>query len=577
MNPLNTTQFDRLRKSVDWSIRQLETPKRKRIEAIRQFTGSHYADGGSEKRVPVNFIKLAVDIYVRQLAARAPRVLISTRRPDLRATAANLELAINQIPGEIGLAKTLRKLVTEALFAFGVAKVGLHTVGQVLGHDYGETFVDLVTLDDYFIDASVKRRDLIQYEGNDYWLPYDEVMESGWIPKDKRDDIKPDDYTLTGPCGEERAESVSTDESADLFKDKLWLRDVWLPGDNIMVTYAVKSGTRLKTVEWEGPKHSPYYTLGFSDVPGNLFPLAPVAIWRDLHELGNALFRKLADQADSQKTVLGFPGGQDEDVKAFGSARDGDGIKYEGQEPKVLKAGGVDQVGLAFFLQSRDLNSYFGGNIDSLGGLSPMTETVGQDRLLGEAASAQLRDMADMVVDFARDVFRAISWYEWHNPVGSRTLEKPIPGTDLTIPVAWNRKSRQGDFSLYDLDIDVYSLQDTSPGLQLQKLGQVIQQYVLPLAPLIQQQGGTIDVQAIMRLVSKYADLPELAEVVQFLQQDATTGAENTGMPQHTTRTYERVNRPGATDRGKSQILQQALLGGKPQQAEAASLGRVTS
>lgn len=576
-NPLSEVQFSRLRKSVQWSCRQFETPRQKRVEAIRQYVGSHYSDGGAEKRVPTNLLKLAVDIYVRQLAARAPRVLITTKQAELKPTAANLELAINQIPDEIGLGDTLRRLVTEALFSLGIVKVGLHTVGQILGNNYGAPFVDIVTMDDYFCDASAKRRDLIQYEGNDYWLPYEEVMEADWIDKDKRDGLRPDEYTVTGPAGEERAESVSTNESANLFKERLWLRDVWLPAEKLLVTYGVKSERLLKVVEWDGPNRGPYHVLGYSDVPGNLLPLPPVAVWRDLHELANGLFRKLANQADSQKSVLGFTGGNEDCVTDFQKAKDGDGIRYTGSQPQVLSAGGINQTTLAFYLQSRDLYSYFAGNLDSLGGLAPMAQTVGQDRLLSEAASAQLRDMAAKTVDLVRDVFRALAWYEWHDPVKSRTLEKPIPGTELSIAVPWDRSSRRGRFDLYDLDIDVYSLQDDSPGLKLQKLGAVVQQYVLPLAPLIQQQGGTIDVQAILRLVAKYSDLPELGEVVTFMDNpNLAEGSDPAKMPQQTTRTYERVNRPGATERGKSQILQQALLGSKPQETEAAALSRPT-
>jgi len=560
MNPLNEQQLSRLQTSIEWSNRQLEFPRRKRVEAIKQYVGSHYSDGGAEKRVPVNMLALSVLIYVRQLAARAPRVMISTKREDLKSTAANLELAINQIPDEIGLGLTFRRLVTEAMFSLGIVKVGLHTVSEALGHKYGAPFVDVITLDDYFMDASAKRRDLISYEGNDYWLDYEELMDSGWVEKDKRADLKPDEYTVIGPAGEDRAEGIASDESAQLYKDRIWLRDVWLPDERLVVTYGVKSKKLLKTVEWDGPDHGPYYTLGFADVPGNLLPLPPGALWRDLHELGNALFRKLANQADSQKTVHGFSGGNEESVEVFKKAGDGDGIRYTGQPPVELKTGGVEQTTLAFYLQTRNLYSYFAGNIDSVGGLAPMTQTVGQDRLIGEAASAQLRDMAGSVMVVAREIFSALAWYEWHDPIGRRTLEKPVPGTKLSIPVEWGRESKLGSFSLYDLDIDPYSLQDDSPGLKLQKLGMVVNQYVLPLAPLIQQAGGEIDVQAILKLVGQYADLPEIGEIVTFVEPPANQTPDQLPMPAHTTRTYERVGRPGKTQQGADTEMQQLLL-----------------
>lgn len=565
-------KFSRLHDSIEWSAQQMETPRKKRLDAIRLFAGYHYADNGAKRKQPLDLLKLAVDIYVRSLAARAPRVLVTTRRPDLRATALNFGLAINRIPEEINLEGTLRKVVTEALFSIGVVKCGLHGAATTMGRDSGEPFVDCVTMDDLVLDMAAESLDQISYIGNDYWKDYEEVMESDWFEKSGKSGLEPDEYTVIGLRGEERALGVGIDQSVKTYRDKLWLRDVWLPYDGLMITYGVKSRKILKVIKWEGPETGPYHILGFAEVPGNLLPLAPVSIWRDLHELANALFRKLGRQADDQKTVMGFPGGDPEGPTNFKNARDGDGIAYNGPQPVPLSTPGVDPKTLAFCLQTRDLYSYFAGNLDSLGGLAPMTQTVGQDRLLGEAATAQLRDCASAVVGFAKKLFRSLAYYEWHDPVKRRMLEKPIPGTGLTIPVAWDRKARQGKFDLYDLDIDVFSLQDNSPDMQLQKLSAVMQQYIVPLLPAIQQSGGNLDVQALLRLVSRYADLPELGEIVTFVQ-DATSQAEPPGMPPQTTRTYERVNRPGMTPRGKSDVLQRVLLGDRPQASEMASAG----
>ncbi len=353
--------FDQLRSAIDWSIRQLETPRAKRVEAIREYVGSHYGDGGKETRVPTNFLELAVTIYSRQLAARSPQVMVSSRSYELRPQAKNMELALNQVPEEIGLDSTLRRAVIEALFSFAVVKVGICASGKVvLGVDNGETYADLVPLDDYFCDMSAKSRDAMQFEGNDYWLPVDDVerMYGGKVNSDP--------HSVIGSRGEERAEGVSVSDGADLYKDKVWLRDVWLPQSRQLITYGVKSNKVFRVIDWDGPERGPYHILGFSDVPGNLLPLPPVALWRDLHELGNSLFRKLGRQADSKKTVAAFAGGDDESANSLKNARDGEGIFYNGSKPEQITVGGIDAPTLAFYLQIRDLFNYFGGNLDSL-------------------------------------------------------------------------------------------------------------------------------------------------------------------------------------------------------------------
>lgn len=569
--------FDQLRKAIDWSIRQLSTPRANRLNAIRQFVGNHYADGGAEKRVPTNFLELAVTIYGRNLVARAPRAVVSTGSRSLRPFAKTLELAINQVPDEIGLGERLRKAVGEALFSFAVMKVGICSSGEtILGHDPGKTFVDPVGIDDYFCDMSARSRETLQFEGNDYWLPVGELAAI------TSETIAPDRHAVSGQDGQAKASSVSSDESADMYREKVWLRDVWIPNTQQVLTYAVNSGKLLRVIEWDGPERGPYHVLGFSSVPGNLLPLPPVALWMDLHELGNLLFRKLGRQADSKKTVAAFQGGNDESVKNLQKAADGEGITYSGPKPEGITVGGIDAPTLAFYIQIKDLFNYFSGNIDTMGGLAPATETVGQDRMLTEAATARLADMKSQTADFVRGIYQALAWYEWTDPVRVRTVRKDVPGTNISVKTKLTPEIREGDWLDYNFDIDVYSMQDDTPSMKLQKIGTALERYVFPALPLLQAQGGSIDFKALLDTVSTLGNIPELAEIVRFGGEPPAEGVPVTGdspirMPVHTTRTYERVNRPGATRHGKDDVLTRLLLGGKVQMPEAAALGRSAS
>lgn len=583
--------FQQLTKAIDWSIQQMETPRKKRVEAVKEYVGRHYADDGSEQRVPTNMLELAVTIYARMLAVRAPRVLVGTESPELKTMAKNMELALNQVPDEINLGNTLRRAVVEALFSVGILKVGLSKTDTIMGHEYGEPYVDLVTLDDYFCDMSAKNYEQIQFEGNDYWMPLEEVKRNPAFSDEN--ELSGDDHTVIGEQGQERAESVSQDEGATTYKDRVWLRDVWLPESNQLVTYAVKQGKLLNVVNWDGPKEGPYRRLAFAEVPGNILPLPPVALWRDLHELGNALFRKLGRQADNHKRVLGFSGNDDEAVKRFRDAKDGDGIRWGGQRPETLEAGGIDQSTLAFFLQSRDLYSYFAGNLDSLGGLAPQAETLGQEEIMTNASNARLHDMRDAVYNLSRSVYKTLAWYEWTDPIRTRTITKKVPNTEIEMKTVWSPATREGRFIDYNFDIDVYSMQDNSPETQMQKLQMVTQNYVLPLLPLIQQQGGQVDLESFFDLIGKYANLPELSEYLRFVEtpeqnpseqvqgnpQPQTAGGGSAGgqQPAQTTRRYERVNKPGATRSGKDQVMSQLLMGGNAQSSEKESLFRSES
>lgn len=570
--------FKNLKDSIDWSQKQFGCVRQNRLDAIKQLVGRHYAMGGTQFRVPTNFIELAVSIYTQQLAARPPRVMVGTKVRELRPQAYTMELALNQIPEEIDLGSTLRRAVLEAMFSLGVVKVGIsHSNVAVLGYDIGEPFVDLVTMDDYFLDMTAKRMDLIQYEGNDYWLPL-ETARDLW--EGKRSEIEPDKHTVQGVDGVTRAESVSADEGADVYKERVHLRDVWIPQEQKMLTYGVTSGKVFNVVEWDGPDIGPYHKLGFSDVPGNLLPLPPVAMWIDLHDLGNRLFRKLGKQADVKKTVAAFQGGSDEDVENLQKAGDGEGIRYSGQPPTPLTVGGIDASTLAFYLQTRDSFTYFAGNLDTLGGLSPKTETVGQDQLMAEAASARMNFMRNQTLKFAKGIFKALAWYEWTDPERKRVVVKTVPSeASLSIAVEWSADTRKGDYLDYNFDIDVHSMEDNTPATKLQKLGVVLERYIVPMLQFPEQ----INLSALTDLVSSLSDLPELKDIVvlpQPLPGQPMQGNPNPegkpAKPSHTTRTYERVNRPGATQQGKTDVLTRMLMsnGKGVQDSEAASLNR---
>jgi hypothetical protein len=556
INPNNVEHFSRLTASIDWSEKQLAYPRRKRIDAVKQYVGKHYMEHGSKKIMPINISKLAIDIYLRQLIARAPRVLVTTKRGDLKATAANFELALNQIPDEIQLGKTLKKFVLEALFGMGIVKVGLAASKEIVGQPYGQPFVDNVTLDNYFCDMTAVSFDNIQYEGNDYWMDYKEFMDSGIVDKKYRKDCKPDDYTTNGPDGSERAEGITNRSSADVYKDRIWLRDVWLPQEGLVLTYGVTSKKKFDVREWEGPDRGMYVKLGYTNVPGNLLPLPPVSIWYDLNELCNALLRKIGREADAYKRVLGFDGSDDAGVTAFKEATDGGGIKYTGRQPQNLEAGGVDPRTLATFLQMKQLTSYIAGNLDSLGGLSAMSQTIGQDQLLAASASAQLQDMAGTTVDAIKDIFYMLAYYEWTDPIKERELEKKIPDMgDMSIPVKWNKDEKQGDFDLYDLDIDVYSMQDNSPQTMLQKIGAVVNQYIMPLMPLIQQKGGVVDVEKILKDVAKYSDTCEYVSFADDLP-ESMQGAQG---PSYTSTAQKTPEQPQSQPSGDNDLMNQLM------------------
>lgn len=551
---MNEKRWGRLQQAIDWSLLEMQHPRRKRIESVGMFCGGHYMSGGGTESlvhgnpVPVPFLSLATMIFVRKLAANAPQCLMEVDELQHAALANDFQHAVNAIPEEIGLTWTLRQLVTEAMFApWGIVKVGVNG---------GKMFADICTLDDYFIDMSASRVDQIDFEGNDYWMNYEDIMESDKYTG--KDQMQPDERTPVGSMGEDRTDTHNQG-TAKTFRDKKWCRDIWIPDEGLLVTTTVLDKKVIREADLDELRHSPYYRLSFVDAPGKLMPVPSVDLWRDLHELGNALFTKLANGADAQKTCLGFHG-DDDGVASFQSSADGDGFNYQGPEPKILKAGGIDSTTLAFFMQTRDLMSYFAGNLDSLGGLGAVTETAAQDKLISGAANVQIDDMSDKTIAAVKRIFEALAYYEWNDPHRVRLLHKKIPGTDLTVPFEFGPNKRNiADYGKFKVGVNIHSMQSDSPQTKLAKLRAIVTEFIMPLAGPIQQGGGTIDVKKILKKAGQYADFDEAEELVAWVENLGAEGGE-THAPAVTERTYNRTGSPGPSPQSSNQQMIQSLM-----------------
>lgn len=587
MNPRKPDDFKKLTDAVSESFRKMQPHREKRKALISAFVGSDYSDDGEAKTVYLYLLTMAVNIWVRRLVVRAPAAHITSPFRELRPLASNFELACKDVAQEVKLGDTLRSCATDSLFSpRAVVKLGLEYIGK---GDYQGTEVDLtdpfvrkVSFDDYVMDMSARSAGSPAFEGDRYYLSKEEFKRRFPGEWEKRG-LADDDLGVQNDGGEDRAESISHAPGGGEtnLKHQIGLWDVFLWDTKEIVTYvAAKADRALSVIKLDGPNEGLYRSLWYTDVPDNALALPPLGVLKNIHNVANSMLRRLFAQAKDQKRVVGFD--NEESADRFSKAKDGHGIWWEGQAPSELKVGGIDQVTLATFLQVKDLFSWSAGNLDSLGGLSPQAETAKQDEMLASSSSAQLADMQDAVTEFARAIFRQVAWYEWTEPVRTRRLQKPIPGTGDFIPVDWNPETRQADFLDLNFDINPYSMREDSPGEKIQKLEGVLMRFYGPLTPFFQAQGLTIDVRRLNELVADYSNLPELEQLIISIDPNAAApeGAgpagnpTPVGKPANTHRTYERINRPGATRAGKDSALSQVLLGGGVQPSESAAAGR---
>jgi hypothetical protein len=582
-DPDDVKQVTRLREAEKASYDKLQGFRDRRREMLRQFAGYHYGERGNAApaNVPVNLLELTLHIYGMQLAANEPRVLVSTPHKSLKAEAATLELATTQTIEEVDLGDRLWEAVQDALFCLGVLKIGLEPDGEV----GTRTFTQTVDFEDYTFDMTALGREDFAFEGNRYMRLYDEVMDSPEYNKKAKALLQPDDYNDKGEKDDEDAAEISrgTDTSdTDTFAKRIELLDLWLPRDQLIVTLAAKGGNEvLQVVEWDGPAKGPYHVLSFQRVPRQIMPLSIAMMTKDMHDLVNELYRKTANQARRQKELTTYTGNAADDAARVVQSMDGETIRLDqGNDINEVKFGGPDPATLAFTINAKDVHSWVMGNLDSLGGLSAQSETLGQDRMLEANSSKRIADMQQRTVKYAREVISTLMWYEWTDPIRERLLTKTIPGTDIGLSVRWSADTRRGNYLDYNFKVEPYSMQYKSPGQKVQTLTQLWQTFILPYLPQLEARGIVVDFQSLLQLLAKYTDLTELNDILTFYAPTEEGQAPpQGGQPQGaavTHRTNERINTPGTTRQGNDQIMQQLLSGSRLQDSQRSALSRVS-
>ena len=566
-----------LRKSMDWSLKQLKPFRKNRLKALRHMVGKNYSDSTSEK-VPLNMVWLAIGIYLRQLVPANPQSSVSTTVPDLKPVAAKMEIAINHLLNEIHYSSTLKMVVMEAMLSMGILKVGLevNSVGDEISmdHDAGQPFADAITLDHWVHDMTAKDYRKVSYAGDRYSIPYELAMEmySGTA----RDRLVPRDLSTDGSygIGESGAETLSQGKEGmkDEFGQFVDLWDIWLPRDNLFMTIPAggNQGPPLEVKEWEGPENGMYHLLRFQPIPDNIMPIGPVMQWLDMAEGVNSTWRKLGRQADRQKEVTFVQGSAMVDGNSIRNANDGDIISVNNpQGIHQVRYGGIDQQNLGFSINSKNVLTYLMGNINAIGGLSAQTSTLGQAQMLSGSANRMIDDMRQELAYFNQGAFNDLAMYMWEDPYIDIPLVRRAHGID--IPFRWTNESHEGDFAQYNFEVEPFSQRVSSPEERLSKMNEVMTQIVIP-------SGMQFDHQKYLSAVAKLLGSKELEDILQTnpTAQPVKPQGEEAKASVNTTRTYERISRAGpSTKSADDQMLQQAMLGGGQGQPGPSQLGNM--
>lgn len=572
---------NKLANAMEWSRRSLRFHRIVRHAIVDQITGGNYSrlgfygygQGRGREEVAVNMLEMAKSTYARQMVASNPQALISSPHRQLRSSAVQMEQAVNELFELMDFESTLYGYVDDSIIQLGIIKVGITDFDAegVFGtrHRAGQPYAETIDFDDWVMDMNAKRYEQVQYAGHRFRVPWQYVMDSSLYTN--KENLAPSYYRRYNEEGDERVEVLSRGfegDPEDLF-DMVELWEVWIPWANRIVTI-VSDDSRtseprlLRSEEWSGPSNGPFHLLKYNDVPNNIMPVSPASLLMDLHLIGNRLFSKLARQADRQKTVLGAHGTAIDDAERVVKSDDGDTIRMDNPEKsREFRFGGADEGNLIFFTHVKELFNYYGGNLELLAGLGPAADTATQEKMLAAGAGKRMSHMQSRFTSSVTKIVKDLLWWMWNDPQIKIPYTFRVPNTKYERPANWSREVQRGTYLQYNYQIEPYSMAHRTPEMRAEQIMQLYERMLIPLGPMLAEQGITPDIAETLRTIAGYRNMHEIERLIMFSEPNpdlnVTGSAPSHRMPQSTSRTYNRVSTSRTTAGGKDQEMIQSL------------------
>ena len=576
-------ELPKLRAAVSENHRKLQPYRKNTYEAVRQYVGKHYSDDGTTDRVPVNYIKMAVQIYSRLLSARMPRVTVTSRDPELKVTAARAEQLANNLIKATDLGSRVREWVEAAMFGMGILKVGWAETGVVEWEDemgpfqmpVGEVYAETILLDDWVQDLQARGRpwEMCSFMGHKYRMNLEEAQERQDWDKDARKALTESVRSKLTGSGDPKIGNISGGQapnSEPLFKEvEIW--EIYIPEAEQVITFGAENQSSdpssyvdvpLSVVEWGGPRQGasycgPYHFMGFDWPIGQSMPVPPVSHWRDMHELANQLLNKNARKAVRQKTIFGYQSGHDEDARRQRDAGDGEMVQMNDPNAvRIFENPGVDQNLLGYTMNLDQMMDKIGGNLTALGGLGPQSRTIGQDEMALGQASSQLDDMKNEVLMTVGSAIKNMLYYWWNDPV--QDFADVVKVTDaIEVPFTIPAEARGEIWHDLNFEVQPYSMRHSQPE---ERAGFVMELLNNPnFLQILEMNEKMVNADELVSLLSDYYNIPEINDIIVSADGSPIPGLPAFGskpsMAANTTRTYERVNRSGGGEPGGKDIL----------------------
>jgi hypothetical protein len=502
------------------SYRMLDPVRQMRFKMMALYANGYYSEGKSRSPLPLNLVDRGIQIILPFLVSQNPKVKISPKNninnPYVKPFSNTLELALDHLFSEIRLSDTLRLTCLDSLFCIGITKTGImHSHDVEIGGQLaavGQPYCDRIDFNDYIIDCAARSRYEMKFEGHKYRVPEWYVKDSGLFKN--YDSLKPD-IDLYGRETDVKKISSPDFENNEYheLRPTVELIDLWIPDEGTIITIPPEGmGDKiLRTVDWEGDETGPFDVLCYRVFPNTVIPIPPIYTWLDLNKSVNTMAIKMRDMVEREKTIGLFTLESADDAEQIKRAGHGDlvGVSDPGAVNEVT-FGGFNAQSFPFLQFMLNQYSQTGPNLDVTGGRALGAPTLGQEQMMQSNALREIDDMSNQMYKFTSSIARKLGWCLWSDPLKIIPVIKRVAGMDLKVE--YSEDAKEGDFFDYSFNIEPYSMARMNPEMKYQRLLQLISQIVIPLLPVAQTQGASLNVTELLKEAAPYLGITNIGE-----------------------------------------------------------------
>jgi len=497
--PLDITP-KKLQEQVHRGIKRHENFRNARTMFLRNYVGQYYdqtnGDIGAE---PLNLIFNAIRVLIPNIVMNFPTHKVSSNFLYAKDYAELLGMALEQQDKQIGIKDVYRRVIVDAIFTLGILKTGIASSDSVYAIDEsdqvdtGEVYTECVDFDNFIADP-MSREHLFRdasWLGDRMTVPRSTLLESGLYDNALIEQLP----AAGGDLKQKKAasamsmRSINPQDDLDLF-DEVEIAELWVPSAGALVTVPASEHVvfdeYLRVDEYYGPVSGPYTFLALTPpVPGNPMPIPMVGIWNDLHVLANRMAKKIVDQAQRQKDVIGYKSQAADDAQSLKDASDGEAVAVDDPDAvKVHSFGGQQNSNEVHMSQLQGWFNQMAANPEGMAGNRFDADSATEASILAERASVGLEDMKDLVYQMAADEGSKRAWYLHTDPFMRlpliRRVELPAQyaqspqGPQMTQPaqladqqIILTPEARRGDYLDYTFMIEPGSMGRRDSGSRL--------------------------------------------------------------------------------------------------------------